>query len=124
MSGQNPWLEFPYDTYIKHMGHGNVRQIEMLSRIVGDQFSLVTAVPSPVIAILGITDGNGISYIPRGCCKTIIGMDINAEYLNVCRERYGYIQELKLYRIDLMTEEDRAVDLLECADLVTANLLV
>ena len=123
-NNQNLWVNFPHDTYVKHMGHENVRQIEMLSRISKGQFSLVAAVSAPVIAILGITDGNGLCNVQKGYCKAIIGMDINEEYLNVCRERFGNIPELELYRIDLMTEKDHAAEILKSADLVTANLLI
>jgi len=125
MSDHNPWRDFPHDIYVKHMGHESVRQLEMLSRIVGERLALVADVPSPIIAMLGITDGNGLENVEPGQYKTVIGMDINQEYLDICRERYGgSLPELELYQIDLMTEHDRAAELLKLADLVTANLLV
>ncbi|MCL1795233.1 MAG: hypothetical protein FWG34_15400 [Oscillospiraceae bacterium] len=31
MDINNPWQKLPHDTYEKHMGHENVRQLEMLS---------------------------------------------------------------------------------------------
>jgi len=124
MENQNPWQYLPHDTYEKHMGHENVRQLETLSRIFGEQLTLVTDMQMPTIAVLGITGGNGLVNIEAGRYKTIIGMDINDEYLDVCRERYNRLPELELYQIDLMTDKNRAVDILKHADLVTANLLV
>jgi len=121
MNHQNPWHEFPHDIYEKHMGHENVRQLEMLSRIVGEQLGLVS---KPVIAVLGITDGNGLDNVQEGQYEKIIGMDINAEYLEICRQRYGYLPKLELYQIDLMTERDRATEILKQADLIIANLVV
>ncbi len=124
MSGQNPWALLPHEIYEKHMGHGHVRQLQLLSRITGEQLELVAGIRQPVVAFLGITGGNGLESLPKGACKAILGLDINAEYLDVCRERYGYLSELKLYQIDLMTEKDRAAVILQGAHLVTANLVV
>jgi len=124
MNHQNPWHILPHDIYEKHMGHETVKQLEMLSRIVKDQLKLIVDVYPPVVALLGITDGNGLENIRPGACREIIGMDINAEYLHICRNRYAHLPELTLYQIDLMTEKDRAIELLENADLLTANLLI
>ena len=73
----NPWRDFPHDIYVKHMGHESVGQLEMRSRIVSEQLALVTDMPSPVIAMLGITDGNGLCNVEPGRYKAIIGIDIN-----------------------------------------------
>ncbi|MCL2659830.1 MAG: class I SAM-dependent methyltransferase [Acidobacteriaceae bacterium] len=124
MTGQNPWREFPHDIYEKHMGHENVRQLEMLSRITDDQLRLVSDIHQPVIALLGITSGNGLCHVMKRHYKAIIGLDINEEFLKLCRNQYGHIPELKLYQIDLMVEKDRAADLLQAADLVMANMVV
>jgi len=106
------------------MGHENVRQLQTLSTILGEQLSLVSAIGRPTVAVLGITGGNGLGNFEPGRCKRILGMDINADYLRVCRERYGHLPELELYQIDLMTEKDRAIEILKDADLITANLVV
>ncbi|MCL1795121.1 MAG: class I SAM-dependent methyltransferase [Oscillospiraceae bacterium] len=124
MENHNPWQKLPHDTYEKHMGHENVKQLEMLSRIFSDQFALVADMQKPTIAILGITGGNGLENIEAGRYKCVIGIDINEQYLNICRNRYSHLPELKLYQVDLMTEKERAVDILQQSDLVTANLLV
>ena len=120
----NPWTRLPHDTYEKHMGHESVRQLEALSRVVRDQLALVADIEKPAVAILGITGGNGLEHAAPGRYRSVIGVDINGEYLDVCRERYGHLPELELHRIDLTVEKDRAVELLKNADLVTANLLV
>lgn len=124
MENNNPWRRLPHDIYEKHMGHENVQQLEMLSRILCEQFSLAADIYKPAIAILGITGGNGLKNVESGQFKAVIGMDINEEYLDICRERYDHLPELELYQIDLMTEKDRAVEILKQADLLTANLLV
>jgi len=112
MSDNNPWQQLPHDTYEKHMGHEKVRQLEMLSRVLGEQLTLVADISEPVVAILGITGGNGLENIEAGRYRKIIGIDINADYLDICRERYNRLPELELHQIDLMTGKDRAVDIL------------
>ena len=124
MNINNPWRQLPHDTYEKHMGHENVRQLEMLSRIFGNQLAFVADMQMPTIAVLGITGGNGLKNITAGRYKSVIGIDINKEYLNICRNRYSHLPELELYQVDLMIEKERAVDILKQTDLVTANLLV
>ena len=32
MTDHNPWRQLPHDIYEKHMGHENVRQLEMRTR--------------------------------------------------------------------------------------------
>ena len=100
MDINNPWQKLPHDTYEKHMGHENVRQLKMLSRIFGDQFALIEDMQKPTIAILGITGGNGLENIEAGRYKSIIGIDINEEYLNICHNRYSHLSELELYQVD------------------------
>jgi len=121
---ENPWVGFSLDTYVRHMGHKAVRQIEMLARIVGEQFELVAGLERPVVAFAGITDGNGLDNIPRNRCRAIIGLDINTEFLNACAQMHSDRPELELYQIDLMAEKERAARLLRTADLVIANLLI
>jgi hypothetical protein len=124
MDENNPWRNLPHDIYEKHMGHENVRQLETLSQIFRDQLTLVADMEQPTIAVLGITGGNGLEAVEAGRFKSIIGIDINDEYLDVCRIRYGYLPELKLYQIDLMTEKERSIGVLKQVDLIIANLLV
>ena len=121
---KNPWTQLPHEIYEKHMGHDNVRQLEMLSRIFKEQLALVADIPKPALAILGITGGNGLEHIQAGRYKAIIGIDINDEYLRICRERYACLPELELHQLDLINEKDRAVNILNQSDLLTANLLV
>ena len=123
MSNANPWQDFPHDIYERHMGHGNVRQLQMLARITGEQLALVSDAQRPVVAMLGITDGNGLQNVQQGQYASIIGMDINKEFLNICRARYSNLP-LELHQIDLTIEHDRAAAILAKADLVTANLVV
>ena len=120
----NPWRTLPHDIYEKHMGHENVHQLQMLSLILREQLALVAGMVKPTVAVLGITGGNGLENIIAGQYKAIIGIDINEDYLEICRKRYSHLQELELHRLDLMTEKSRAVNILASCDLIAANLIV
>ena len=96
----------------------------MLSRITGEQLKLVAGIAQPVIALLGVASGNGLDNVHPGQYKTIVGMDINEEFLELCRQHYAYLPELELHCINLMAEKERAVNLLQYADLVIANMIV
>ena len=124
MGERNPWLDLAHEDYEGHMGHVDVRQLETLSRVFGEQLSLVADREKSVVAVLGIAGGNGLEHVVAGRYRAVVGLDINGEYLEICHARYGRLSELTLHQIDLMIEKDRAVGLLAQASLVTANLLV
>jgi trans-aconitate methyltransferase len=97
----------------------------VLSRIAQDQLALVQAMSLPKVVILGVGSGNGLEHVDPVRCRSVVGIDINAELLAVCRERYaGLLPMLRLHQLDLRAEKGRAISLLADADLVTANLLV
>ena len=124
MMNPNPWRTLPHDIYEKHMGHENVHQLQMLSLILREQLALVADMAKPTVAVLGITGGNGLANVIAGQYKAIIGIDINEEYLEICRKRYSHMQELELHQLDLMTEKSRVVNILTACDLIAANLII
>ncbi len=124
MDATNPWLRISNADYEGHMGHEAVGQLGALSRITGDQMALMREKTNAAVAVLGIANGNGLEHAGRGLGR-IIGIDINEEFLDVCRERYSHLlPALELHRIDLVTERRRAIDVIRGADLIIANLLV
>lgn len=125
VSGTNPWTRLSNADYERHMGHEKVGQLSVLSRITTDQLALVWDQTSPVVAILGITNGNGLEHVDASRYGSIIGLDISREFLDVCRERCSHLMPaLQLHQIDLISDKRQAVELIRGADLVTANLLV
>ena len=94
----NPWLAIALEDYEGHMGSDNVRQLEALS----DLFlrSLDLCVPESV-AVLGVAGGNGLERIDCGITKRIVGLDINARYLEAVRQRHGSLPGLELHCADL-----------------------
>lgn len=125
MSGTNPWTRLSNADYERHMGHQKVGQLRVLSRITTDQLALVGDTPRPIVAILGITNGNGLEHIDASRYGTIIGLDISREFLDVCRERCSHLMPiLQLHQVDLISDKRQAIELIRGADLITANLVV
>jgi len=99
----NPWLKIPLKDYEKHMNHPLVGQLELLSNLTKEKLQKYKP---ESIAILGVCGGNGLEHINNSVTKTVIGIDINQEYLDECKNRYStQITNLKLFQCDLNTHE-------------------
>ena len=125
--GANPWYSIKVEDYENHMQHPDVAQMQMLNQIMRRQIESIPADErsGAVVAILGITNGNGLEHIKPLHIKKVIGIDINEEFLDCCRQRYHALGDaLCLEQIDLVEEKDRAVEALKEADLIIANLLI
>jgi SAM-dependent methyltransferase len=80
------------------MGSPGVRQLEFLSRVFGE---LVGEFDPESLLLLGCATGNGLERLGPGRLRRLVGLDINPEYLEICRERYaGRIPGLELVRAD------------------------
>jgi predicted TPR repeat methyltransferase len=112
----NPWLAIALEDYEGHMGSENVRQLEALSELFAR--ALKVCVPRSV-AVLGVAGGNGLERVDRAITKRIVGVDVNANYLEAVRQRYGALPGLELCCADL--ERERLS--LAPADLVHAALV-
>ncbi len=123
----NAWKNIKPDDYDAHMSHPNVAQIQMLSRIIKEQFELIPLERRSFscAAILGITNGNGLEHVnPCGIGK-VIGIDINSEFLNESRVRYPDVEsKLELFQLDLMNDIFKTAEILSQCDLIIANLLI
>jgi len=82
----NAWCNMTPDDYDAHMSHPDVAQTQMLGRITKEQFELVSRElrPTSHIAILGITNGNGLEHIIPCGIENVIGIDINKAFLAEC----------------------------------------
>src|SRR5262245_21216971 len=97
-SGGNAWLDIPLPDYESHMQSAGVGQLRVLSEL----FAEVLALRKPrSVVILGIAGGNGLEHIDSTITKRVVGVDINPEYLQAVRERYGEMAALELCRADL-----------------------
>ncbi|MDD4857293.1 MAG: class I SAM-dependent methyltransferase [Candidatus Krumholzibacteria bacterium] len=82
----NPWLSIPAIDYEGHMGDPKVLQLQFLSRIFGE---LIDEFEPESLVVLGCATGNGFERIRPERIRRLIGVDINREYLDVCRKRHA-----------------------------------
>lgn len=81
----NPWLLVPASDYEEHMNLPEVNQLAPLSAIFADMYARFK--PGS-LAVLGCATGNGFEHIDPAATRRVIGIDINAEYLDLARERF------------------------------------
>lgn len=81
---RNPWQDIPADDYEGHMK--SIGQLQELNRIFKD---LMGEYEPRTLAVVGCATGNGFEHIRPAVTRTIVGVDLNARYLDVARDRYG-----------------------------------
>ena len=112
----NPWLTIPLADYEGHMRSPTVAQLDVLAEL----FAEALALRKPAsVAVLGIAGGNGLDRVDGAAVRRVVGMDVNPEFLEAVRQRYGAQLNLELTRIDLAEE----VADVEPVDLVHAALV-
>jgi len=98
----SPWLTIPLADYEGHMGAA--KQLQALSEL----FARALEICRPgSVAVLGIAGGNGLERIDHAAVSRIVGVDINAHYLDEVRRRFGQQSHLELHCVDLSQEELR-----------------
>jgi len=123
----NAWNCIKPNDYDAHMAHPNVAQTQMLNRIIKEQFELLPQEQRThsCVAILGITNGNGLEHVIPCEIAKVIGIDINKRFLDECRVRYKDVEsKLTLFQLDLMEDTDKSVEILSECDLIIANLII
>ena len=80
------------------MGSAAVEQLDALAELFDR--ALRHARPDSV-AILGVAGGNGLGRISRDVTHRVCGVDINPDYLEAVRRRYGSLPGLELHCADL-----------------------
>ncbi len=114
----NPWETVPLDTYEMHMNDPRVDQLQALSGVMKGQLERHAA---KTVCVLGVAGGNGLEHIDPALVQKVYGVDISADYLNACAERYAALGgRLELICMDLKDEASRMPD----AELVIADLLI
>lgn len=98
----NAWLSIPLDDYEGHMGCGGVQQLPVLSELFKN---VLHRCQPESVAVLGIAGGNGLDQIDSAITKRVLGIDINQQYLDAVRRRFGQLSGLQLYRYDLASED-------------------
>jgi SAM-dependent methyltransferase len=109
--GRNPWLSIPASDYEGHMASPSVQQLQYLGSVFED---LIATYRPLDLAVLGCATGNGFDRIPPET-HTVIGLDINPEYLELARARHAErLPGLELVCADFAayTPEPRSLDLI------------
>lgn len=83
---------------------GAVQQSSALSDLF--RRALEICLPDSV-AVLGIAGGNGLEQVTDATITRIVGIDINARYLDEVRHRFGTHPNLELHCVDLSQGELR-----------------
>jgi hypothetical protein len=97
----NPWLSIPAADYEGHMGTGGADQLAPLAAAFGQVYDALR--PSS-LALLGCATGNGLEAVDATVTRRIVGVDVNAEYLAIARQRHARLgAALHLHCADLLT---------------------
>jgi ubiquinone/menaquinone biosynthesis C-methylase UbiE len=111
----NPWLSIPASDYEGHMNLDTVRQLHVLSQIFEN---VMKDIPSIKLAVPGCGTGTGFEHIDPKVTESVLGIDINPEYLSIVRKRYGpKLPMLELICSDLnaFSCPDKSFDLIYAA---------
>ena len=82
----NPWLAIPAADYEGHMGSDLVGQSPVLNRVFAETLAEFTP---QQLAVLGCATGNGFEHIDPAITRRIVGVDLNAGYLDILQQRHG-----------------------------------
>ena len=116
----NPWQSIDLSDYEQHMRLDSVMQLQTMNAMMRTQFA---DHPNGTLMILGIAGGNGLEHIAPGNYERVIGVDVNADYLEATARRYPQLADtLTCIHADLTHGDE--VKRLPHADTVVANLLI
>jgi hypothetical protein len=116
---KNPWENVSLQVYELHMQLETVQQLQTLNAIMKEQLSQY---PICSLAVLGVAGGNGLEYVDPERIVKVVGVDINAEYLQACKSRFPDLCDiLTLKKADLSYPDCGPIP---AVDLVIANLFI
>jgi len=114
----NAWEEVSLEDYENHMKSSAVQQLQALNEIMKSQ---IYQYDISTVLILGIAGGNGLEHIDTSRIKFVYGIDVNQNYLEVCKEKYRNLKDnLVLKKLDLSSISND----LPVADIIIANLFI
>ena len=99
---KNPWLTIPLADYESHMALPCVGQASLLA----DVFERALREHRPrSVAVIGCAGGNGFERIEPAITGRVVGIDLNAAYLDRARARFeGRIPGIELVAGDIQSE--------------------
>ena len=97
----NPWLHIPLEDYEGHMALPQVGQAQLLADVLA---GAVEQYRPRSVAVLGCAGGNGFERLVAAGCRRVVGVDVNATYVQRARERFGgRIPQLELLAGDIQS---------------------
>lgn len=111
----SPWLDIPLEEYEGHMSMATVGQAQLIAQHLEE---LVRESTPASVAVIGCAGGNGFERLVGSGVSRVVGVDINAQYVERLRERYAaLLPGLELFVADIQSGERifRPVDLLYVA---------
>jgi ubiquinone/menaquinone biosynthesis C-methylase UbiE len=111
----NPWIEIPVEDYESHMSLPEIAQAQYLSKFFEE--NLLKYKPQEV-AVIGSAGGNGLEKINAEVTNRIVCVDINKNFLELTRSRFGNMPaKLELILADITSSgfSSLPVDLIYCA---------
>ena len=118
MAAESPWSLVPAADYEAHMGPEGVDQLRPLAAILAR--ALATLKPARLL-VLGVATGNGLEAVDPKVTRSVVGVDLNLQYLGVARQRQMRLGS----RLELFCQDAARARLPEAAfDLVWAGLFL
>ena len=114
----NPWQLIDLATYENHMSSDEVYQLQTLNEITKEQLQ---DNQRTYVGMLGVAGGNGLNNIDILTTQKVYAVDINRNYLEVCKQRYQDLgSTLEIICGDLI---DEAI-VLPYTNLLICNLII
>jgi len=88
MNSPNPWSIVPASDYERHMGPEGVDQLSSLSALFQEAY--LGAQPERLL-LVGCATGNGLEHVDPSVTSRIVGLDVNLQYLGICRQRFFHL---------------------------------
>ena len=98
MQMNNPWLNIPAGDYIGHMSSPEVAQYQVLNHLFRE--ILASTCPRSLL-VLGCAIGNGFEHIDPAVTSRVVGVDMNAAYLQRLGEQFPHPP----FRLDLQCRD-------------------
>lgn len=115
---RNPWQNIDIKDYENHMSSDTVMQLQALNEITKQQLEEYDC---KTVCFFGIAGGNGLEHIKNNKYTKVFCIDINIQYLGVCKERHSYLGD----RMCIIETDLSDVDaLIPKTELVIANLII
>lgn len=114
----HPWQSIPLSNYEAHMSMDDIRQLQTLNECMREQLQCCR---TATIMILGVCGGNGLEHVDVSTTRTLYGVDINTEYLQLAKNRHP---ELSNIFVPLACDVAQEAQSLPHAQLIIADLFV